>query len=363
MSIFRRKKRNGNGGTAVADEQSDKHPGEVRTPVAGEFEGSTKELLAEIERRTAAIRDNRDRDEEYRLLRLRHLAGIKLMEEYKGNSPSDPDADASKLPETAGLPDIAPSDLTPGLLRAGIMRDGSVLIRGLVDRDEALRFADEIDRTFAERDRFLETGSAAEGYYREFEPDPQFWAPMSRPWIKDGGGVLATDSPMLAFDMLDLFDRVGLSKLAADYLGEPVAISAQKTTLRKATPDVPGAWHQDGAFMGEVRALNVWLSLSRCGDESPGLDIVPRRLDGFVNAGGEGTFLSYQVSNKDAEEAAGTETPVIRPIFEPGDVLLFDDKCLHQTASDPSMPKPRFAIESWFFGVSAFPNDYAPIAV
>ena len=46
--------------------------------------------------------------------------------------------------------------------------------------------------------------------------------------------------------------------------------------------DVPGAWHQDGAFMGDVRALNLWLSLSRCGDESPGLDIVPRRLDQMV---------------------------------------------------------------------------------
>ena len=43
-----------------------------------------------------------------------------------------------------------------------------------------------------------------------------------------------------------------------------------------------GAWHQDGAFMGDVRALNLWLSLSRCGDESPGLDIVPRRLDDLV---------------------------------------------------------------------------------
>jgi hypothetical protein len=27
------------------------------------------------------------------------------------------------------------------------------------------------------------------------------------------------------------------------------------------------------------------------------------------------------------------------------------------------MPKPRFAIENWFFGGSAFPAEYAPIAV
>ena len=26
--------------------------------------------------------------------------------------------------------------------------------------------------------------------------------------------------------------------------------------------------------MGDVRALNLWVSLSRCGDEAPGLDVV-----------------------------------------------------------------------------------------
>ena len=53
----------------------------------------------------------------------------------------------------------------------------------------------------------------------------------------------------------------------------------------------------------------------------------------------------------------------MRPIFEPGDALFFDELFLHQTGSDPSMPKPRFAIESWFFGGSAFPAEYGPLAV
>jgi hypothetical protein len=71
--------------------------------------------------------------------------------------------------------------------------------------------------------------------------------------------------------------------------------------------------------------------------------------------------LSYQISQAKAEEAAG-ETPIIRPIFEPGDALFFDELFLHQTGSDPSMPRPRYAIESWFFGASAFP-EYIPVAV
>ncbi len=42
--------------------------------------------------------------------------------------------------------------------------------------------------------------------------------------------------------------------------------------------------------------------------------------------------------------------------------LLFDEMFLHQTASDPSMPNDRYAIESWFFGPSGWPESYAPVA-
>ena len=106
--------------------------------------------------------------------------------------------------------------------------------------------------------------------------------------------------------------------------------------------------------MGDVRSLNLWLSLSRCGDEAPGLDIVPRRLDTLVATRTDEAVLSYQVSQRKAEEAAG-DTPIVRPIFEPGDALFFDELFLHQTGSDPAMPNPRFAIESWFFGAVRLP--------
>ncbi len=164
---------------------------------------------------------------------------------------------------------------------------------------------------------------------------------------------------MPAFEMLELFRQAGLPELVEGYLGEPPMITAQKTTLRKAAPTVPGGWHQDGKFMGPVRALNLWLSLSRCGDESPGLDIVPRRLDDHVTAQTDEAMLDYSVSQRMAEDAAG-EKPIVRPIFEPGDALFFDELFLHKTGSDPSMPSPRFAIENWFFGGSAFPASTHP---
>jgi hypothetical protein len=248
-------------------------------------------------------------------------------------------------------------------VRAGILRDGCVLVRGLVERGRALRFAEEIDRSFDERERLHGGGSAAEGYYEEFEPEPPLVVPPDqRSWIKAGGGVLAVDAPRLAAEMLDMFEEAGVGRLVEGYLGERPLISVEKTTLRKAEPQVSGAWHQDGRFMGDVRALNLWLSLSHCGDEAPGLDIVPKRLDGIVATSTDEAVLDIQVSQAKAEEAAG-DTPIARPIFEPGDALLFDDLFLHKTGSEPTMPKARYAIESWFFGGSAFPREYGPVAI
>jgi hypothetical protein len=342
MALFRRK---GRGDAAVADP-----PGDTRQ--------STDELLAEIARLTAQNREQPDRETERRLLRLRHALGVRRLDPGAGIELAAPDFAA--LPDGDGLPELAAADLTPGLLRAGILRDGCVLVRGLVDRDAALGFGAQIDRAFAARTACEAGGAAAPGLYEEFDPETQFEVASVRPWIRDGGGVLATDSPMLTFAMLELFASAGLPELVGGYLGEPPLLSVHKTTLRKAEPVVGGAWHQDGAFMGDVKALNLWLSLSRCGDEAPGLDIVPRRVDRVVID--HDVMLDVELTRAKAQEAAG-DVPILRPIFEPGDALFFDELFLHQTASDPAMPNPRFAIESWFFGGSAFPGDYAPIAV
>jgi hypothetical protein len=177
-----------------------------------------------------------------------------------------------------------------------------------------------------------------------------------------GGGVYAADSPTVSFRMLELFDAAGLPALVSGYLGEPALMSVHKSTLRRADPSVPGAWHQDGKFMGKVRSLNLWLALSRCGDQAPGLDVVPVRLDDFVQTKTDHPGLEVLTEQHVAVEAAG-ERGILRPVFEPGDALLFDEMFLHQTGSDPAMPKPRYAIENWFFGGSQFPSAYAPIAV
>jgi hypothetical protein len=323
---------------------------------------SMEQLLEEIDALRRANRERRDAELDRRLLRLRHLAGIQVLD----RAPADPayaEASIGSLPNGSSPPEVGPGELTPALLRAAILRHGCLLVRGLLDAHEALGLAEDIDRAFDAREALSSGGSAPEGYYEPFSLEPPFGDLDYRLWIEQAGGVLAVDCPKPTFDMLEAFDRAGLPEVVHAYLGERAVISAQKCTLRKVEPELPGHWHQDGKFLGQVRALNVWLSLSRCGDEAPGLDIVPRRVDRLLASGVEaGTMFPIHIPDELVVEAAG-DAGILRPIFEPGDALLFDELFVHQTGSDPEMPNPRYAIESWFFGPSAFPGDYAPLAV
>ncbi len=111
-----------------------------------------------------------------------------------------------------------------------------------------------------------------------------------------------------------------------------------------------------------LRTVNVWLSLSDCGVEAPGLDLVPRRLDEILQTGTEGAWFDWSVAPDLVAAAAADEVPV-RPVFAPGDVALFDEFNLHRTALDPAMTNPRYAIESWFFAPSMYPPHHAPVVI
>ncbi len=163
MGLFKRK-----GGDAAVAEPPD-------------VSQSTEGLLAEIDQLTAANRAQPDRDTERRLLRLRHLAGLRMLEATGAPGLAEPDPAA--LPPGDGLPEFRREELTPGLLRAAILRDGCALVRGLVDRDAALRFGEQIDRAFTARAALEAGDGAAPGLYEEFEPETRFEVASVRPWI------------------------------------------------------------------------------------------------------------------------------------------------------------------------------------
>ena len=207
----------------------------------GHAQAQGREALRGDPRRSAArTASAADPDLEHRILRLRHQAGIWLLD----------DADDASSRGRSWLPDAARRQRaargcsrrasTPAALRAAILDGGCLLVRGLASRERGRRACRGDRRRASRPGSRAATTAPASGLYEEFEPDPRFEAP-DRPWIAETGGVLVGDSPKLMFDTLDLFERTGLRQLLADYLGERPAVSLQKSTLRKAESRAPPA--------------------------------------------------------------------------------------------------------------------------
>jgi hypothetical protein len=102
----------------------------------------------------------------------------------------------------------------------------------------------------------------------------------------------------------------------------------------------------------DIRSLNVWVALSECGEDAPGIDVVGRRLTEVLPTGTPGARMTWTVSPDLVREAGGDV--VVRPSFAPGDVLLFDHMNLHRTAVEPEMTRDRHAIEAWFLAPSTY---------
>jgi hypothetical protein len=78
---------------------------------------------------------------------------------------------------------------------------------------------------------------------------------------------------------------------------------------------------------------------------------------------GAGQEVHARAVTRAQVDAVTGNTPIMRPLFAPGDGLLFDERFLHRTGIDPGMRGERRAIETWFFAPSSFPSAYIPIAL
>ena len=319
--------------------------------------------LEAIDLLTDANRIAPDATIEERLVRLRHGAFDELPR--APGLPAWP-PEAPDLFPGARLPEVGRAELSSEVLRSGILRHGCLLVRGLVGPQHVARLITDIDTTMTaveawRRDRTTK-GSP---WFVPFMTPRALGLGKERPWVVDGGGVWTVDSPRALFDVMETFADIGLDEPLSGYLGERPALSVKKWTLRRV-PVTPGTafapnWHQDGAFLGEgIRTVNFWLTLSHCGDTAPGLDIVPRRMDEILPTGTEGALFDWSVGEGLVEKVA-EETPIARPIFEPGDALFFDERLLHRTVVSDAMTHERYAIESWFFAPSQYPADQLPV--
>jgi ectoine hydroxylase-related dioxygenase (phytanoyl-CoA dioxygenase family) len=162
----------------------------------------------------------------------------------------------------------------------------------------------------------------------------------------------------MLFEVFELVDEVGLGPIMTDFLGERPVLSANKCTLRRVPcENTLTGWHQDGAFLGDdIGSFNFWVTLTRCGVDAPGMDIVPKRFGGLLQNGGPGAVFNWSLADQTVLDAAGS-VPIVRPEFEVGDALLFDHRLVHRTATSATLARERHAIESWFFTPSKYPPE------
>src|SRR5579862_8006526 len=103
-------------------------------------EGATA-LRRRIATLSAQNRTQPDRATERSLLALRQDAGIAEMRAARGTAEFvTPDPDGLRVDQP--LAEVAAQALTPGNLRAGILRSGCVLVRQLIPPDQATGFAE-----------------------------------------------------------------------------------------------------------------------------------------------------------------------------------------------------------------------------
>jgi hypothetical protein len=310
--------------------------------------------MGAIEILSKANRQQRDPRLELRLLELRTRAFASRS--WPTTRCPWPDAVPDQFPGAA-IPEIGAAELSVERVRSALAHHGAVIVRGLIGPEFVDRLVADVDGALAAYDRQADSGRPADGA-PEFVPF-RHWPSgekkvIERVFRRAAGGVLAVDAPGAMFDLIETFDAVGIGALVREYFGEEPAILARKWTLRRVPRDgANGDWHQDGAFMGrDIRSLNVWVSLSDCGSDAPGIDVVARPLDDIVPTGTHGARMSWTVSPAVVDEVAAGA--VVRPRFAPGDVLLFDHLNLHRTAVDPGMMRDRYAIEAWFLAPSTY---------
>ena len=218
-----------------------------RTRAADELE-TAGDLAGAIEELSRVNRSHRDPAHERRLIELRHRAG-ELLVAAPGASAEYVAPASGSLPAGDGLAEIDAAELTAPVLREAVLTKGSLLVRGLVPRDDALRLAAGIDRRLR---------CARAGRRRRRRPLRGVHDPRA-PRLRSSGASRPETRRDVDRRLAEARLRgpraassaPGCSTVLTDYLGETPALSAQKCTLRKVATDTRADWHQDGRFLGD----------------------------------------------------------------------------------------------------------------
>jgi len=151
-------------------------------------------------------------------------------------------------------------------------------------------------------------------------------------------------------------------------VGETIVIDADECWVRRQYPfgSMPSrhhshAWHQDGALRFDFAAhrdnptpdeallpmATCWLTLTPCGVDAPGLELVTDRVDELLRPG------QLSEAAVDRNHPATTRT---QPTLAAGDALVFSGDVLHRTHITHAMTATRTSVELRCFPMTAIPH-------
>ena len=299
--------------------------------------------------------------------------------DYVGREPMqtlraiDVEAPQATFTGTDKVPEVNATAFEINHLRSAMASHGCLIIRGLFNSTTMTDFCRVIDFAMEATE-----GQPKQDKHAAHIPDiflnppselaslvPRPGLNFARAFHREGGSAMCVESASISEHLLELYESVGIKKIVADYLGEAPCLSALKWVLRRpAFPINRDGWHQDGAFMGEgINSLNMWIAANHCGGESgaPGMDLLPQRLTEILSEGEGEAIFDWSVSDH-AMKTSQSNNTIIAPVFEAGDALFFDHFLLHRTQYGNDFIRPRYAIETWFFGEKNFPSNQVPLS-
>ncbi len=272
-----------------------------------------------------------------------------------------------------GIPEVDIHELTSDAVISAMHHYGAIIVRNFFEPARALRFQKDIDEVMDSAKAFAEAtqdggpddrSTTQKSYFMPLTKEAGLDRETAHVFLNDSGSIETFLSPLVSHNLFDSFERVGLREILQRYFQDEPCVSYQKCVLRRATPLKHKAeWHQDGAFMNKnIQSLNVWVALTDCGEgtESPGMDLIPKRLTKVLKPGTNGAIFNWSISCATVAATFPDIKPV-RPYFGAGDALFFDHFNLHATSSDPGYTQPRYAIETWFFSKSHCATNQTPV--
>lgn len=159
-------------------------------------------------------------------------------------------------------------------------------------------------------------------------------------------------------DLADVLQALApLRRALVARLGEAPQVLVDQCWLRHAQP--PHGWHQDGALHHDFLARppgaplpmwTVWIALTPCGDDAPGLEWVATRLP---------QLLAPAALTPAAVQARFDRAAFACPRLDAGDALLFDGALLHRTQQLAAPARTRSSLELRFIGAGPPPPALA----